>query len=1183
MNEFLKIMEELAEFSELTSDLKSNITPLSVTGVSDSVRAHLIFCVCEKLNRGGLVIARSEAEAAELYKDLTFFAGDERVIKVAACELMFYDAEAKSRDVTGLRIEAVNRLVSNPLGKIVVASPEALVGVTVSADVWKSSAVSLKSGDEIEPDELKRRLVSLGYRSEDMVEGAGQFSVRGGIFDVFPFTVDNPLRMEFFDTEIDSIRTFDIETQRTIDRAECFEAVPASELSVKGDVADKLVLKLEEVLKSLDLSDERGSRAAEVLKRDIERLKEGIDFPSIDKYIPYIYDKLPTLLDYIPGDYIVFADEPSRIDERMEENEKHNAENVLKMYELGIMAEQKQGYLLDRHTFLKRLVNHPFVGLSAISHSASRIKPKRIYPFSARSLNGFRGKPELLREALENYRDTKYRTVILAGTAERAKNLQARLEEDGILCSYQSRPEKLPARGGIVVCGGSVGKGFEYPLIRFAVIGDREIFGGERKSRRKLLYRGKKGDRISDFTTLNTGDYVVHRNHGIGQYLGTEQLNVEGVRRDYLKISYKNSDMLYVPTDQLDMIYRYDKKEGAAVRLNSLGGGDWAKTKQRVKAATEEMAKKLVALYAERANAPGISFKPDTEWQKSLEAAFPYDETDDQLRSINEVKEDMEKPHPMDRLLCGDVGYGKTEVALRAAFKAVMSGYQVAYLVPTTILANQHFNTFKQRMMDYPVEIRMLSRFCTAAQQKDTIKKLATGEADIVIGTHKLLGKTVKFNKLGLLIIDEEQRFGVGHKEKIKEMRNNIDVLTLSATPIPRTLHMSLSGIRDMSIINQPPGNRHPVETYVMEYDELVIREAIERELARGGQVYYLFNRVDGIYKAANKLAEIMPHARVAVVHGRMNETEIETIMMEVSEGEIDILVCTTIIETGLDIPNVNTIIIENADRLGLAQMYQLRGRVGRSNRLAYAYLTFTRNKQLTEESEKRLLAMKEFTEFGSGFKIAMRDLEIRGTGNLIGAQQHGHMDSVGYEMYCRLLEEAVSEQKGVYKSEAETLIDLPVSAYIPEGYIADHSRRIGAYKRIAAIDSVEYMYDVYDELEDRYGTVPQSVENLMKIAVIKKQAARFGVSELSGGADMVVMKFDSEAMPDLQNAVEIMNKMPKKLFMSNPSNPRLNFKLLKPSHGGEAAYLKEISELLGKLYVKSEEETNNAAIDETL
>ena len=646
-------------------------------------------------------------------------------------------------------------------------------------------------------------------------------------------------------------------------------------------------------------------------------------------------------------------------------------------------------------------------------------------------------------------------------------------------------------------------------------------------------------------------------------------MNVDGVLKDYLKINYKNSDTLYVPTDQLDMVYHYDKKEGAKVKISSLGGTDWAKTRQRVKAAAADMAKQLVALYAERANMPGIAFSKDTEWQKSFESAFPYDETDDQLRSIDEVKADMEKPHPMDRLLCGDVGYGKTEVALRAAFKAVMSGYQVAYLVPTTILANQHFNTFKQRMMDYPVNIEMLSRFRTPTAQKKILKSLKTGEIDIVIGTHKLLSNSVDFKKLGLLIIDEEQRFGVAHKEKIKELRKDIDVLTLSATPIPRTLHMSLSGIRDMSVINQPPGERYPVDTYVMEYDEFVIKEAIERELNRNGQVYYLFNRVEGIYKTANRLAELVPNARVAVAHGKMSETELENIMMEVANGEVDILVCTTIIETGLDIANVNTIIIENADRLGLSQLYQLRGRVGRSNRLAHAYLTFRRNKMLTEEAEKRLLAMKEFTEFGSGFKIAMRDLEIRGTGNLIGAEQHGHMDSVGYEMYCSLLEEAVREQKGIETEKTtETTIDLPVSAYIPEGYIRDHSKRIGAYKKIASIDSKETLFDVYDELEDRYGTIPASVSNLMDIALIKKYASLFGISEITGNYEQVIMRFDTENLPDMQNAVNLMQERPKELFMTNPKEPVLHFKLKKPAKGEEAIYLKAVCDLMEQLNV---------------
>ena len=1168
MNAYLEIMDTLAEFSELVSALKSNTTPLSVSGVSDSVRAHLAFCVCEKLNKGCLFVASTESSAKEVYKDISFFAGDSNVLLFNSSELMFHDVEAESHEILASRLSVLDRLVSNNNNLFIITSPEALLSVTVPKNTWKTSVIHLEIGTDIDLDTLIHKLVALGYRREEMVEGAGQFSIRGGIVDIFPCTSKYPYRIEFFDTEVDSIRVFDPDTQRTIERADIFEAPPATEILMNDEQIESLISSLTDISKKTETATENGSRLHSVITRDIDRLSNHIYFPSIDKYIPYIYPKdKPTLLDYIPSEYIIFIEEPSRISERINLLEQELAETITELFEFGIMPSASNNFSLPYHIAVKHMLSHNLITISGLSHNSKEIKPKRMYSLNSRSITGFSGKPELMLETLEHYQKNLYRTIILAGTSERAENLAKRLEDDGIKCSYQSSLTTLPGHGGIVICGGSIGKGFEYPLIQTAIIGDREVFGTARIKKKRSIYRGKKGDKISDFTTLTPGDYVVHLNHGIGMYTGITQLNVDGVRKDYLTLTYKGSDTLYVPTDQLDLVYRYDKKDGARVKLNSLGGTDWEKTRRRVKEAAAEMAKKLIALYAERANRPGISFSADTEWQKSFEAAFPYEETDDQLRSIEEVKADMEKPHPMDRLLCGDVGYGKTEVALRAAFKAVMSGYQVAYLVPTTILANQHYNTFKQRMMDYPINIGMLSRFVTPTAQKNIIKNLASGETDIVIGTHKLLNDKIKFNKLGLLIIDEEQRFGVSHKEKIKEIRSDIDVLTLSATPIPRTLHMSLSGIRDMSIINQPPADRYPVQTYVLEYDEFIIREAIERELARGGQVYYLFNRVDGIYKAANRISELVPQARIAVVHGKMRETELEQIMMEVSEGEIDVLVCTTIIETGLDIANVNTIIIENSDRLGLSQMYQLRGRVGRSNRLAYAYFTFRRNKMLSEEAEKRLLAMKEFTEFGSGFKIAMRDLEIRGTGNLIGAEQHGHMESVGYEMYCRLLEEAVREEKGNEQSiKTETSVDLPISAFIPESFISDHSRRIGAYKKIAAIDSMDSLYDVYDEIEDRYGTIPQSISNLMYIALIKKKASSLGISEMTGNKKQVVMSFDANNLPDMQNTVNIMAENPKELFMTNPDKPKLHFKISKPNGTNEQKYLDELINLLDKL-----------------
>lgn len=1175
MKIFLDILNELAEFTELCETIRSDIGPIGVGGATGTVAANLIFGVCEKLERGGLVIARSEAAAIKLYRDLCFFAGSDRVLYYNSKDLTLHDTEAKSRDISSMRLSVLNRLIKDPKGVIVVASPEALLSVTFPYERWSKAAVHLEPGDEVEIEDLAYKLVQLGYTRENTVEGVGQFSVRGGIVDIFPCGCEYPFRAEFFDTEVDSVRIFDHETQRTIDMADCIDVIPAAELVPEAEELERLKAKLESVKEKLDTSTERGSKCFRVLSRDIERIETKGFFPSLDLYIPFLYGtkgKMPTVMDYMPEDFIVFADELPAVEEHINNLEKELGETLINMYEAGNSPLAAGDYTENLNGALKKFNGHSFVELSGILRMTGKIKHKRTFSIDAGSTGSFGGRPDIFKDTLKNYKENKYRTLILAGTAERAKHICQTLADEGILCSFQAEPSVLPDRGGIIICAGSIEHGFEYPLIRVAVIGDREVFGNKRNKKKKPLYRGKKGDKISDFTTLNPGDYVVHRNHGIGRFDGIEQLAVQGLRKDYIKIIYKDGGCLYVPTDQMDMVYRYDKNDGTNVRLNSLSSGDWAKTKQRVKAAAADMAKKLVELYAKRVSEPGIAFAPDTEWQRDFEAAFPYDETEDQLRSIEEVKKDMENPHPMDRLLCGDVGYGKTEVAIRAAFKAVMSGYQVAYLVPTTILANQHYNTFKQRMMEYPAEIRMLSRFCTPAQQKRIFKQLETGEADIVIGTHKLFNKNLKFKKLGLLIIDEEQRFGVAHKEKLKELKRDVDVLTLSATPIPRTLHMSLSGIRDMSIINQPPGNRHPVETYVMEYDETVLREAMERELARGGQVYYLFNRVEGIYKAANRIAELVPDANVAVAHGKMSERELETVMMELAEGEIDILVCTTIIETGLDVGNVNTIIIENSDRLGLSQMYQLRGRVGRSNRVAYAYLTFKRSKQLTEESEKRLLAMKEFTEFGSGFKIAMRDLEIRGTGNLIGAEQSGHMESVGYEMYCRLLEEAVSEEKGTYSKTAETTLDLPVSAYIPDGYISDYSRRIGAYKRIAAISDRDGYYDVYDEIEDRFGTIPQSVENLMEIALIKSAASKFGISDITGRDDEIAIKFDSECTPDLRNAVALMSEKPKKIRMTNPSNPVLHYKIKKPSPLEAPKYLKEIGEFVNTLVIKPEE-----------
>lgn len=1175
MNVFSELLCELEEFDRLIKGIKEKKTPLSVVGVSDSVGAHLISSVFQQLSRSALVVASEEKEARQYCDDLRFFLGEEQVLYFPRTDLLFYDVEARGRDVTGRRLSVLAELLKDE-PRCVVTTAEALVSPTVPKELYAGNSISLKVGDDRELEELARALTALGYCREEMVEGPGQWSLRGGILDIYPVTAgENPIRMEFFDTEVDSIRVFDPQTQRTVEKVEEITILPARELLPCAEERLALRKKLTAITESLDLDTERGQKLEKTLRRDMERLEQGMNFPSLDKYIPYIYPELPTLMDYFTEDDLVFWCDASRIRDGMERLEEKQAQDITDLAERGVLPDAGLCYGIPYGKAVKRLAKGTLIGISGITQSAGEFKFKDIYRLESQSLNGFQGRLDFLCESLQYYQKNRYRTVILAGTEGHAKALARQLEDEGIKVSYREELTDIGNPGNVLVTKGSIRRGFSYPYLQVAVLGDREVFGDARKKRKKP--KVAPGDRISSFTQISPGDYIVHQSHGIGLYTGIQQLTVDGVRKDYLKIQYRGTDVLYVPTDQLDLVYKHTAKDGARIKVNKLGGVEWSRTKERVKAAAADMAKKLISLYAQRSQIPGITFLKDTEWQRDFEAAFPYEETDDQLRAIREVKADMEQPHPMDRLLCGDVGYGKTEVAMRAAFKAVMSGYQVAYLVPTTILASQHYNNFRQRMRNYPIRVGLLSRFVTGNQQKETLRGLSTGEVDIVIGTHKLLGKSVNFKKLGLLVIDEEQRFGVAHKEKIKELRQEVDVLTLSATPIPRTLHMSLSGIRDMSLIAQPPGERYPIATYVLEYDEEVVREAISKELSRGGQVYYLFNRVEGIYAAANRIAELVPEARVAVAHGKMGERELEEIMEKVAQGEIDVLICTTIIETGLDIANVNTLIVEDADRLGLAQLYQLRGRVGRSNRLAYAYLTFRRNKVLTPDAEKRLLAIKEFTEFGSGFRIAMQDLEIRGTGNLIGAEQHGHLEAVGYEMYCQLLEQAVREEQGkAPQKQTETMIDLPISAYIPDEYIDSHNQRLAAYKRIAAIGNREECYDAYDEMEDRYGTVPQSVHNLMEVALLKAMAQKRGVSEIVGNGPQVIFGFDSENLPDFTNLLGVINARPREFFLPSAGKPKLHYKLGKPIPGKEREYFDAIRQVLELLEAETEGNMNN-------
>ncbi len=1012
------------------------------------------------------------------------------------------------------KVEAANHDVENRRtaalksldeGLFGVASIESLMQYVPDVNDFRSSSICLKVGDTLDLDKFTSNLSAMGYTRMETVDGKGQFAVRGGIIDVYSPNMNMPVRMELFGDEIDLLRSFDLLSQLSVDHTAEAEIIPVS------------------------APDENGC-----------------------------------LLDYMRKDDFIFFDEPQRISEAVKAVEFELSENLSV---LNGENEDNRRYINDYADIIKTANRRRTVCLSALSRKFAEIHTKAVFNLTTKGLGNYGGNIDFLIDDIELWHRSRSRIVILGGSTARAGKLAEALEEKGIAVSMLEPEGEIP-EGIVAIMRGSITKGFEYPLINTVIVSDREIFAEEKKKR---AYRRSENEKqIKNIDKLEIGDYVVHKVHGIGRYLGIVRMTVNKVVRDYIKLEYRGADNLFIPVGQLDNISKYvGAGDETAVRLNRLGSNEWANTKRKVKQSVRDLADRLTKLYAEREKSQGYAFSPDTPWQHQFESEFIYEETEDQLRSADEVKRDMERQRPMDRLLCGDVGFGKTEVAMRGAFKAVMDGKQVAYLVPTTILASQHYNTFTQRMSSYPITIRMLSRFCTPKQTKETLRMLETGECDIVIGTHKLLQKNVHFKDLGLLIVDEEQRFGVAHKEKIKELKKNVDVLTLSATPIPRTLHMAMIGIRDMSILTKPPSDRYPVQTYVMEYNPPVIQNAIHRELGRGGQVYYLCNRIAALDRIARQLSEMAPDAHIAIAHGRMGEAELEETMMRVMEGEIDILICTTIIETGLDIPNVNTIIIENADCMGLSQLYQLRGRVGRSSRLAYAYLTYRRDKSLDEVAEKRLRAIKEFTEFGSGFRIAMRDLEIRGAGNVLGPEQHGFMATVGYDMYCTLLEEAVNEAMGKppeVKKE-ETVVDINVSAYIPEAYISSSELRIEAYERIAAIQSRYDRDRAEEEFEDRYGEIPAPVLLLLDIAMLRTKASETGITEISHSESGLVFKLSSINPPPIENIMSLAASNKGKILYGAGDNPYI---LYRTKDTNEKNIIKNIENLLNELTVRS-------------
>lgn len=1084
MKFFSETFRELESWKDIEKCIKSKISPVCATGLSHIHKAQFIYSIYNESPI--LVITESEAAAKKLCDDIAVMSGDENyAVLFPSRELALTKVEGFSREYEHHRISALSKLIRGK-SKIIAASIEAVMEPVIPKEVLKNSTIAIKSGAEVNLEELKTKLINMGYIRCDKVEGPSQFSVRGSIADIFPVQSAMPVRMEFWGDDVDSISYFDPETQRRTDSLESIEIAPAVET-----VTDRLALadKIDSLAKSIK------SRKSDIVKarlaEDSELLREGAEVQCMDKYIPLIYDKIPLIFDYFNG-ITVFCEYVNAAEHAKGVTAQYN-EDCKILLEEGELCKGLEGHYCELSDVLSETSKGQQIFLSNFIQGLDRVGYKKIISFEALHNAPWGGEMRQLDEDLKSLCERGYRTMLIAGSEKTLPIIRQDLLDDGIKCDIAKEDSQcLPGR--VLLMTGSLSGGYEYPENKTAVITQSKAASSKKKKKKH-----KKGEEIRSLSDITAGDLVVHSMHGIGRFVGIRKLELEGVTKDYITIQYAGKDVLYVPVTQLDMVSRYiGPRDDTGVKLNKLSSSEWQKTRNNVKRAVKDMAHELTALYAKREKSKGFAFLPDDEMQRDFESRFPYTETDDQLQSINEIKEDMERIRPMDRLLCGDVGFGKTEVAFRAAMKCVASGKQCAILAPTTVLAMQHFQTALRRFEHFPVTIELLSRFRTPKQQQEILKKLKKGLIDIIIGTHRLVQKDVEFKSLGLAIIDEEQRFSVAHKEKFKEHFTGVDMLTLSATPIPRTLNMAMSGIRDMSVIDEPPQDRHPVQTYVVEYNPGMLIQAINKELKRGGQVYYIHNRVETISSCAAKLQEWVPDARIAYAHGQMTEEAMSEIWRQLVEHEIDILVCTTIIETGVDVPNVNTLIIEDSDYFGLSQLYQLRGRVGRSNRRAFAYFTFRREKILTEVASKRLNAMREFTQFGSGFRIAMRDLEIRGAGSILGGRQHGHMESVGYDMYIRLLTEAIAEEKGEpVKKAADCAVDIQIDAHIPENYIESLAQRLDIYKKIAAVQNEEDKMEMIDELIDRYGDPPKSVEGLINASLLRNTAASLGITEI--------------------------------------------------------------------------------------
>ena len=1149
MRAFTEPLQELEEFQKIQQALQKQ--SIQVTGCIDAQKAHFIYAAGAAKKK--LIVTYSELRAKELCENYRLF--DKNVLFYPAKDLIFYSADVQSNLLVQQRIRVLQKLMEEEEVTI-VTTMGGIMDHLLPPEVFQKQIETVESDSEFDMELWKKKLIAMDYERVGQVEGSGQFAVRGGILDIFPLTEENPVRIELWGDEIDSIRSFDVESQRSIENLDRIRIYPAGEFIADDERIKKGLAVLEKEAKRLadQFFQERKTEESARLKAFAEEVKQSLtqwkQMSVLDGLAPYFYDRMVSFAEYFPKEALVVLDEPNRLWEEAQAIEKEFRESMTNRLEKGYVLPGQMNLLCESQMASEKLQKHRCMGLCMLEAAGPQWHFAEHFSIDVRSVNTYNNSFELLVKDLQQWKKKGERVILLCASRTRAKRLAEDLRDHELRAFYSEDADRIVQRGEIMLLYGSAHRGYEYPLIKFLVISESDIFGKEKKKRKKI--RHYEGKTIHSFSELSVGDYVVHENHGLGIYRGIEKIEVDKVTKDYMKVEYAGGSNLYVPATQLDVIQKYADSQAKRPKLNKLGTQEWGRTKTRVRSAVKNIAKDLVQLYAARQREEGFCYGEDTIWQKEFEETFPFDETDDQLEAIEAVKHDMESNKIMDRLICGDVGYGKTEVAIRAAFKAAQESKQVVFLVPTTILAQQHYNNFVQRMKDYPVRVDLLCRFRTAAEQKKTLEDLKKGLVDIVIGTHRVLSKDVQFKDLGLLIIDEEQRFGVTHKEKIKKLRENIDVLTLTATPIPRTLHMSLVGIRDMSVLEEAPMERVPIQTYVMEYNEEMVREAISRELARGGQVYYVYNRVNTIVETANKIASLVPEARVAFAHGQMKERELEKIMYDFINGEIDVLVSTTIIETGLDISNVNTMIIHDADNLGLSQLYQLRGRVGRSNRTAYAFLMYRRNKMLREVAEKRLHAIREFTDLGSGFKIAMRDLEIRGAGNLLGAEQHGHMEAVGYDLYCKMLNESVKELKGETQPEEEfdTVIDLDIDAFIPERYIKNEFQKLDVYKRIATIESEEEYDDMLEELMDRFGEPPKAVQNLLAVANLKAMAHRAWLTEIAQKGDQIRFTMFEQAKADPAGIELLVKESKGKMKFVIDTNPY--FIYMKPRKNGK-------------------------------